>query len=111
MHSSVAMHEMRSAQLRKIFQELYRVIKPGGLFILVDFPRRTNPVFWPGLAVFLWLFETETDLGSLLIEGGWRSYNSEGTQQPQLYAGSSIQVIQGQQSPRVQPELICVNLR
>ena len=54
------MHEMRSAQLPQIFQELYRVIKPGGLFILVDF-HLTNPVFWAGLAVFLWLFETETD--------------------------------------------------
>ena len=83
-HSSVAMHEMRSAQLRKIFQEVYRVLKPGGLFILVDFHLPTNLVFWPGLAVFLLLFETETawksietDLGSLFAEVGLRSYNSE----------------------------------
>ncbi|HSF73493.1 MAG TPA: class I SAM-dependent methyltransferase [Microcoleus sp.] len=92
-HSSVAMHEMQRAQLRQIFQELYRVIKSGGLFILVDFHLPANPVFWRGLAVFLWLFETETDLGSLLAEVGLRSYNSEGTQQPKLYAGVSIQVI------------------
>jgi len=51
-HTSVAMHEMRSAQLRQIFHEVYRVFKPGDLFILVDFHRHTNPVFWPGLAVF-----------------------------------------------------------
>jgi ubiquinone/menaquinone biosynthesis C-methylase UbiE len=38
------MHEMRSAQLPQIFEEVYRVIKPGGLFILVDF-HLTNPVF------------------------------------------------------------------
>jgi len=83
---------MRSAQLPQIFQEVYRVIKPGCLFILVDF-HLTNPVFWALLAVFLWLFETETDLGSLLAEVRWRSYNSEEDQQPKLYAGGRIQVI------------------
>ena len=86
------MHEMRSAQLPQILQEVYRVIKPRGLFILVDF-HLTNPVFWAGLAVFLWSFETETDLGSLLAEVGWRSYNSEENQQPKLYADDNIQVI------------------
>lgn len=102
-HSSVAMHEMQSAQLRQIFQEVYRVLKPGGLFTLVDFHQPTNPVFWPGLAVFLWLFETETawelietDLGSLLADVGFQAYNSDATQQPKLYAGGSIQVIQVQ---------------
>jgi demethylmenaquinone methyltransferase/2-methoxy-6-polyprenyl-1,4-benzoquinol methylase len=83
---------MRSAKLPQIFQEVYRVIKPGDLFILVDF-LLTNPVFWAGLAVFLWLFETETDLGSLLAEVRWRSYNSEEDQPPKLYAGGNIQVI------------------
>ncbi|WP_333289128.1 hypothetical protein [Microcoleus sp. MON1_C5] len=49
------------------------------------------------------MFETETawksietDLESLLAEVGWRSYNSEVTQQPKFYAGGSIQVIQVQ---------------
>ncbi|MEG4575182.1 class I SAM-dependent methyltransferase [Microcoleus sp. N3A4] len=104
-HSSVAMHEMQRAQLRQIFQEVYRVLKPGGVFTLVDFHSPANPVLWPGLAVFLWLFETETawqlletDLGSLLAEVGLRSYNSEEAQQPKLYAGGSIQVIQVQKS-------------
>lgn len=93
------------AQLRQIFEEVYRVLKPGGLFILVDFHSPTNQVFWPGLAVFLWLFETETawnlletDLGSLLAEVGWRSYNSKEAQQPKICAGGSIQVIQLQKS-------------
>ncbi|WP_445240109.1 hypothetical protein [Microcoleus vaginatus] len=51
---------------------------------MVDFHPPTNPLFWPGLAVFLLLFETETawklietDLGSLFAEVGLRSYNSE----------------------------------
>jgi hypothetical protein len=77
---------------------VYRAIEIGGLFILVDFHRHTNPVFRPGFAVFLWLFETETDLGSLLAEVGLRSYNCEEAQQPKLYAGDSIQIIQVQKS-------------
>jgi SAM-dependent methyltransferase len=92
---------MRSAQLPQIFEEVYRVIKPGGLFILVDFHRLTNLVFWAGFAVFLWLFESETDLGSLLAEVRWRSYNSEEDQQPKLYAGGNIQVIQVQKSYQI----------
>lgn len=106
-HTSVAMHEMRPAQLRQIFIEVYRVLKPGGLFILIDFHAPTNLVFWPGLAVFLWLFETETawqlietDLSGLLAELGFQQYNSENNAetkiQPKLYAGGSIQVIQVQ---------------
>ncbi|WP_445299456.1 MULTISPECIES: hypothetical protein [unclassified Microcoleus] len=84
------------------------MLKSGSLFILVDFHRPTNPVFWPGLPVFLWLFETETawklietDLRSLLAEVGLRSYNSEVTPQPKLYAGGSIQVIQVQKSYQI----------
>ncbi|WP_445246457.1 hypothetical protein [Microcoleus sp. OTE_8_concoct_300] len=53
---------------------------------MVDF-HLTNPVFWVLLAVFLWLFETETDLGSLLAEVGWRSDYCEEAQPPKLYAG------------------------
>jgi ubiquinone/menaquinone biosynthesis C-methylase UbiE len=104
-HTSVAMHEMRPVQLRQIFLEVYRVLKPGGLFILIDFHAPTNLVFWPGLAVFLWLFETETawqliktDLSGLSIESGFQPYNSAADRQPKLYAGGSIQVIQVQKS-------------
>jgi hypothetical protein len=74
--------------------------QPGGLFILVDF-HLTNPVLWVLLAVFLWLFETETDLGSLLAEVGWGWYNSEEAQQPKLYAGGNIQLIQVQKSYQI----------
>jgi len=94
------MHFMRSAPLTQIFQGVYRVIKPGGLFILVDF-NLTNPVFWAGLAVFLCFFETETDLGSLFAEVGWRSYNSSEEWPPKLYAGGNIQVIQVQKSYQI----------
>ncbi|MBD2773775.1 class I SAM-dependent methyltransferase [Iningainema tapete] len=93
-HTSVALHEMAPEQLRKIIEEVYRVLKPGGVFTLVDFHPPTNPVFLPGLWVFLLLFETETawqllktDLVGLLRERGFES--TELT----LYAGGSLQVI------------------
>jgi ubiquinone/menaquinone biosynthesis C-methylase UbiE len=115
-HSSVAMHEMQPLQLRQIFQEVYRVLKPGGVFTLVDFHRPTNPVFWPGLAVFLWLFETETawesietDLESVLAEMGFQQYNSGEAQQPKLYAGGSIQVIQVQKSLVISQQSVVIS--
>jgi demethylmenaquinone methyltransferase/2-methoxy-6-polyprenyl-1,4-benzoquinol methylase len=94
-HTSAALHEMQPAQLREIIQEVYRVLKPGGVFTIVDFHPPTNPIFWPGLALFFWLFETETawkllktDLTGLLTEIGFQ------VSQPTLYAGGSLQVIQ-----------------
>ncbi|MCU0515739.1 MAG: class I SAM-dependent methyltransferase [Oscillatoria sp. Prado101] len=95
-HTSAALHEMEPAQLGQIIKEVYRVLKPGGVFALVDFHRPTNPVFWPGVAVFLWLFETETawqlldtDLAGALREVGFA------VGEPVLYAGGSLQVVHG----------------
>ncbi|MEH2168610.1 MAG: class I SAM-dependent methyltransferase [Nostoc sp.] len=94
-HTSVALHEMQPQQLRKIINEVYRVLKPGGVFTLVDFHAPTNPIFWPGVSVFLLLFETETawellktDLVELLAKTGFKASKST------LYAGGSLQVIQ-----------------
>ncbi|MEH2126673.1 class I SAM-dependent methyltransferase [Nostoc sp.] len=94
-HTSVALHEMQPQQLRKIINEVYRVLKPGGVFTLVDFHAPTNPIFWPGISVFLLLFETETawellktDLAELLAKTGFKVSKST------LYAGGSLQVIQ-----------------
>jgi demethylmenaquinone methyltransferase/2-methoxy-6-polyprenyl-1,4-benzoquinol methylase len=94
-HTSTALHEMQPEQLRKIIQEVYRVLKPGGVFTLVDFHTPTNPIFWPGITLFLLLFETETawqllktDLALLLRETGFD------VSEPTLYAGGSLQVIQ-----------------
>ena len=93
-HTSVALHEMESGQLSSILKEVYRVLKPGGVFTLVDFHAPSNWLLWPGLSLFLVLFETETawqllktDLVELLKETGFKA--SERT----LYAGGSLQVI------------------
>ncbi|MBW4596460.1 MAG: class I SAM-dependent methyltransferase [Brasilonema angustatum HA4187-MV1] len=94
-HTSVALHEMEQQQLRQILQEVNRVLKPGGVFTLVDFHNPTNPLFLPGVWVFLLLFEThtawqllKTDLPALLTEIGFE------VSEPKLYAGGSLQVIQ-----------------
>ncbi|MGB3560642.1 MAG: class I SAM-dependent methyltransferase [Geitlerinemataceae cyanobacterium] len=96
-HTSVALHEMKPEQLQQIVWEVFRVLKPGGIFTLVDFHRPTNPLFWPGLAMFLWLFETETawqlvqtDLPGLLSAVGFQKCDRT------LYAGGSLQVIQAE---------------
>lgn len=94
-HTSAALHEMQPDQLKAIAQEVYRVLRPGGVFTLVDFHSPTNPLFKPGLAVFLWLFETETswqllqtDLVALLQQVGFQKCDRT------LHAGGSLQVIQ-----------------
>jgi len=94
-HTSVAMHEMKPEQLQQIFQEVYRVLKPGGVFAMVDFHKPSNLLFWPGLTIFLWLFETETswqlletDLVGLLKDVGFEVVDQT------FQAGGSLQVIQ-----------------
>ncbi|MEB3312422.1 MAG: class I SAM-dependent methyltransferase [Snowella sp.] len=94
-HTSVALHEMTSKQLQQILQEVYRVLKPNGVFTLIDLHQPRNLLFWPPLALFLWLFETETawqlikmDLVDQLTAIGFRDC------QQRLHAGGSLQVIQ-----------------
>jgi demethylmenaquinone methyltransferase/2-methoxy-6-polyprenyl-1,4-benzoquinol methylase len=96
-HTSVALHEMEPEQLRQILQEVYRVLKPDGIFTLVDLHAPTSWFFLPGIYVFLFLFETETawqllktDLVELLEEVGFR------LRQQSFPAKGSLQVIQVQ---------------
>ncbi|MCU0550620.1 MAG: class I SAM-dependent methyltransferase [Leptolyngbya sp. Prado105] len=94
-HTSAALHEMEPQQLRQILEQVHRVLKPNGVFTMVDFHAPTNPIFIPGLAIFFWLFETETawqlikiNLTELLEEIGFEIRHQ------QFYAGGSLQVIQ-----------------
>lgn len=94
-HTSVALHEMTTNQLQQILREIYRVLKPNGIFTFIDLHQPRNPLFWPPLAIFLWLFETETawqliktDLVSQLKTMGFQEC------QQTFYAGGSLQVIQ-----------------
>ncbi|MGK7934080.1 MAG: class I SAM-dependent methyltransferase [Microcystaceae cyanobacterium] len=94
-HTSVALHEMTAEQLHKIFKEIYRVLKPDGVFAFIDLHAPNNPLFWPPLAIFMQLFETETawqllkmDLKEILQEVGFKNG------QQKLHAGGSLQTIQ-----------------
>lgn len=96
-HTSMALHEMTPPQRQQILQEVHRVLKPGGQFVLIDFHPPRNLLFWPGLSLFLALFETETawqllksDLSKLLEATGFQC------QSQVLHAGGSLQVIQAQ---------------
>ena len=97
--TNTAMHEMESAQLQQIIQEVQRILTPEGQFIIVDFHRPTNPLFWLPISTFLWLFETETawqllktDLPQLLSKSGFK------VESCQLYAGGSLQVLRSRKS-------------
>ncbi|MBW4649505.1 MAG: class I SAM-dependent methyltransferase [Kastovskya adunca ATA6-11-RM4] len=101
-HTSVAMHEMNPSQLLEILNEVYRVLKPGGVFALIDFHQPTNVLFLPGLTLFLWLFETqtawqllETDLAELLKQVGFEKCDRT------LHAGGSLQAIQARKGKEV----------
>ncbi|HHP7230753.1 MAG TPA: class I SAM-dependent methyltransferase [Xenococcaceae cyanobacterium] len=94
-HTSSALHEMTPEELLQILSEVQRVLKPGGIFALVDFHPPTNPLYWLPVTIFMELFETETawqllktDLATLLTNQGFELLNKS------LYAGGSLQVIQ-----------------
>lgn len=94
-HTSVAMHEMTPEELQQIFKEVHRVLKPGGIFTIIDLHQPTNPLFIPGLTLFMWLFETDTAWQLLATDLSTHLENLGFTvQQQRLYAGGSLQVIQ-----------------
>lgn len=96
-HASVALHEMTPSQLAQIFTEVRRVLKPGGVFTFIDLHWPTNPVFIPGLMVFMALFEMETawqmvkrNLPELLTAAGFEVVHTS------FHGGGSLQVVQAQ---------------
>ncbi|RMH67291.1 MAG: class I SAM-dependent methyltransferase [Cyanobacteria bacterium J003] len=95
-HTSMALHEMTAAQLNAILAEAWRILKPGGWFALMDFHRPQVPLLWPGIALFFWLFETETawqllqtDLAEQLRRQGFT------VERQTDYLGHSLQVLHG----------------
>jgi ubiquinone/menaquinone biosynthesis C-methylase UbiE len=102
-HTSAALHEMKPDQLQRILPEVYRVLKPGGTFCLVDFHTPNNPIFLPGVYLFLYLFETETawallrtDLVEILRAIGFQ------VDRASLHAGGSLQVIQAKKNQSIE---------
>ncbi|AUC61320.1 SAM-dependent methyltransferase [Cyanobacterium sp. HL-69] len=96
-HTSVALHEMNTEELTQIFAEVYRVLKPNGIFTFIDLHKPHNLLFIPGLNIFMWLFETETawqliktDLPQMLRSQGFKVITKK------FYGGGSLQVIQAQ---------------
>ncbi|KJH71773.1 class I SAM-dependent methyltransferase [Aliterella atlantica] len=94
-HTSVALHEMQPEQLRSIIKEVCRVLKPDGVFTLIDFHKPTNWLYKPGISLFLLLFETQTawqllqtDLVEVLTQAGFKKCDRS------FFAGGSLQVIQ-----------------
>jgi ubiquinone/menaquinone biosynthesis C-methylase UbiE len=94
-HTSMALHEMEPDQRQQILKEVYRVLKPGGVFTLIDFHAPSNPIFWPGLALFLWLFETHTSWE--LIRSGLEDALAQANlpiHQAAYAVGGSLQILQ-----------------
>lgn len=94
-HTSLALHELSFADLEQVLREVWRVLKPGGGLLILDLHAPRQPLIWPGLALFLALFETETawellklDLPEHLQQQGWQSIRQT------LHAGGALQVIQ-----------------
>jgi ubiquinone/menaquinone biosynthesis C-methylase UbiE len=94
-HTSMALHEMEIEQRDRILAEVFRVLKPGGIFTLIDFHQPSNPIFWPGLALFLWLFETETAWQLIQANLIDRLLNKGFVLQKAVYpVGGSLQILQ-----------------
>ncbi|MCJ2543051.1 class I SAM-dependent methyltransferase [Thermostichus vulcanus] len=96
-HTSLALHELTPSEREQVLQEVWRVLKPGGGLLILDLHAPQQPLIWPGLALFLTLFETDTawellkiDLPEELQQQGWQNIR-------QTFHGlGALQVVQAQ---------------
>ncbi|AZB71715.1 class I SAM-dependent methyltransferase [Synechococcus elongatus] len=93
-HTSVALHEMTPEQRQQILQEAWRVLRPAGTLAILDLHQPHNPLFWPAIALFIELFETETawQLVQSDLIGQLRAIGFDPIEE-KLYSGGSLQAL------------------
>ena len=80
--SSAMLHHLPPDLKVKVLSEAYRVLKPGGRFVLVDVDRPANPLWWVLLwPLKFWPFtkdQIEGKLGDLISRGGFSNVRKVG---------------------------------
>ncbi len=71
--SSLAIHHLDTANKRALFADLYRLLAPGGVFVLADILRPTRSV---GQAVAGTMWDEETRRRALAIDGDDRGFRA-----------------------------------